>query len=692
MEERFVRIKDVGIRWKLMAICVLGLILISIVSAYQRIGDIRQSAEAAILGKSRTVVLMAESTRNEMSKKLAKGVIKPLDQLSGDALLEAVPIVTAMNVAMENAKSGGFVFRVPKTGPRNPANEPTPLESDVLKEFQDKNLPEKIIYEANQIRYFKPIRLTSECLYCHGDPKGSKDPLGGTKEGWHEGEVHGAFEVVGSLAEADAAVYQAKIHVAFWTIGMLLAVCGVVWFMLEIGMIRPMKTFGEFIGAIASGDMTSTLAMDSRDEFGQMAGQLNAMSGKLRSMFREIMGGVGSLSASSGQLSDIAVQMQSGATDTSERARTVAVASEEMSSNMNSVAAASEEISTNVTMVSTAAEEMTETVGEIARSTENARGITAEIVNQAQSASARLDNLRESTNQIGKISDTITGISSQTNLLALNATIEAARAGEAGKGFTVVANEIKDLARQTATATEEIKREINEVQEATVLTVKEIKEILRVIDDIGNAVAMVATAAEEQTATTREIAGNISEASVALREVTENVAQASVVSGEIARDISNVNHEAMQMSGRSSEVKLYALELARLGQRLQQFIGQFKIGEQRFDIGKVKTAHLGWRTRVEAAVAGSAKLSPEEVTSHHDCAFGKWYYSPEGQKMADNPIYAQIGKYHEEVHRTAREIAVLVQKGLQSDTSALMKRMDDAREQLFTLLDQLYAL
>ena len=139
------------------------------------------------------------------------------------------------------------------------------------------------------------------------------------------------------------------------------------------------------------------------------------------------------------------------------------------------------------------------------------------------------------------MTETITEISEQTNLLALNATIEAARAGEAGKGFAVVANEIKELARQTAAATVNIKDRINEIQSTTSTTVVDIEKISKVIIEINNVISGIATAVEEQSVASNEIAGNISQASQGLVEVNENVAQSTTVVADITREIAEIN-------------------------------------------------------------------------------------------------------------------------------------------------------
>ncbi|MBL0702126.1 MAG: methyl-accepting chemotaxis protein [Desulfosarcina sp.] len=343
------------------------------------------------------------------------------------------------------------------------------------------------------------------------------------------------------------------------------------------GITVPLAKGVDFAKKMSKGDLTQTLNIDQKDEIGILVSALNEMAINLKKMFVDIGAGMETLSSSSTELSAISQQMSSGSEQTSGKSNTVAAAAEEMNSNMTSVAAATEQASTNVSMVATATEEMTSTISEIAQNSEKARGITNKAVTQAKSASERIDKLGKAADEIGKVTEAITEISEQTNLLALNATIEAARAGEAGKGFAVVATEIKELSKQTAAATLEIKEKIAGIQDSTAGTVTEIEQISKIINDVNEIVATIATAVEEQSATSQEIAGNIAQASQGIQEVTENVAQSSSVSGEIAKDISEVNQSAGEMSNSSSQVNMSAEELSGLSEKLKEMVGQFKV-------------------------------------------------------------------------------------------------------------------
>ena len=359
--------------------------------------------------------------------------------------------------------------------------------------------------------------------------------------------------------------------------GIVVVAAGIMTYFITRTITRPIAKSVNFAETLSRGDFTETLDIRQKDEIGVLVKALNNMVSNLGNMFREVAVGVDTLSASSTELSAISQQMSSGAENTRAKSNMVAAAAEEMSANMTSVAAATEQASTNVTMVAAATEELTATVNEIAGNSDRASAITHKAVSEADSASETVNELGKAAREIDKITEVITEISEQTNLLALNATIEAARAGEAGRGFSVVASEIKELAKQTAEATQKIKREIGGIQDSTEGTVSQIKQISKVINDVDEIVSTTAAAVEEQSVTTKEIATNVAQASQGIQEITENVAQSAVVAGEIAKDIAGVHQASEENVTSSSQVSISAEELHKLAEQLKDMAGRFKI-------------------------------------------------------------------------------------------------------------------
>ncbi len=314
-----------------------------------------------------------------------------------------------------------------------------------------------------------------------------------------------------------------------------------------------------------------------QDEFSELTASVHGLIANTRRMVGDIRQNSHDLHQSSASLSQVADTMDLDASETAQRSESVAAAAEEMSANMGSVAAATEEAAANVNMMTAATEEIGSTVGEIRTSTAKARDITDQAVKEAVDISHKVDELGISAQDIGKVTETITEISSQTNLLALNATIEAARAGEAGKGFAVVANEIKDLARQTAEATGEIKQRIDGIQNSTSVTVGGIRTITEIINEIDAIVSNIATALDAQAGTMTELTSNIQQAGQGIGEVAENVAQSSTVSQEIASDISQVSHAAGEITDGTGQVKEKADELKNYAANLRTLIEKFKL-------------------------------------------------------------------------------------------------------------------
>ncbi len=281
----------------------------------------------------------------------------------------------------------------------------------------------------------------------------------------------------------------------------------------------------------------------------EVARREKEVAGKLKIAFDTVGQKAQSLASASEELTAVSQQMGNSATETS--------------SQTSVVSAASEEVGKNVAMVATSAEEMNATTKEIAKNAAEAARIATTAVSVAQQTNETVNKLGESSIEIGKVIKVITSIAQQTNLLALNATIEAARAGEAGKGFAVVANEVKELAKQTAAATEEISQKIEAIQSDTrgvVQAITEIGEIIRKINDYQNTTA---SAVEEQTATMNEIARSAAEAAAGGNEITRNIASVS----EAAR------HTAQGASDSLESAK----ELAKLAADLNRVVEQFQL-------------------------------------------------------------------------------------------------------------------
>jgi methyl-accepting chemotaxis protein len=300
--------------------------------------------------------------------------------------------------------------------------------------------------------------------------------------------------------------------------------------------------------AMAEGDLTVEAEARSRDEIGDMAQALGTAQTALRATVGGVRDSAQAVAAAAEQLSAASSQVASGANETSVQAGVVAAAAEQVSRNVQTVAAG--------------AEQMGASIREIAQNSSQAAKVAGQATEVAASTNDQVSRLGVSSQEIGNVVKVITSIAEQTNLLALNATIEAARAGEAGKGFAVVAGEVKELAQETAKATEDIARRVEAIQGDTGGAVAAIGEISSIIASINDYQLTIASAVEEQTATTNEM--------------SRSVAEAATGSGEIATNITGVAAAASESSQTLTQMSAAIAELARLSEDLRGRVSGFR--------------------------------------------------------------------------------------------------------------------
>jgi methyl-accepting chemotaxis protein len=399
--------------------------------------------------------------------------------------------------------------------------------------------------------------------------------------------MRGHINKLTEIVDADAAAAGSGAASAFNRLKMILAaitfgsilVGGALTMFISNGITSPLGRMIHMLRDIAEGegDLTRRIADQSGTETQELAEWFNLFVGRVHSIIKDVAQNSGQLNAASGNLLNLAGNLKNSSTMMTGKSNTVAAAAEQMSANMNSVAAAMEEFAVNIGTVATSSEEMTSTIEEISTSTGKAKVITGQAVAAAGKASVQVNELGVAAQDIGKVTETIAAISSQTNLLALNATIEAARAGEAGRGFAVVANEIKELAQQTARATEEIRDKIQGIQQTTGQTVLEIGQISTVIHDVDTIVGSIAAAVEEQSVTTRDIAGNVGQASTGVQQVNENIAQADTVIRSIAKDVAAVSTSSEEVASTAQSMHEHSGTLATLAGNLDSVVNTFKI-------------------------------------------------------------------------------------------------------------------
>jgi methyl-accepting chemotaxis protein len=347
----------------------------------------------------------------------------------------------------------------------------------------------------------------------------------------------------------------------YWVIGLLV---GAIMLGLAIatGVARSLagaatRMLG-MIREVAANNLTiKDMEITSQDEFGQAGVAFNGMKNNLHEMIQSISGS--------------AMQVASASEELNTTSQQITANSEETSAQADMVSKAAQAVSQNLQTVATGAEEMGATIKEIAKNATEAARIATSAVKVAEDTTVVVSKLGDSSTEIGQVIKVITSIAQQTNLLALNATIEAARAGEAGKGFAVVANEVKELAKETAKATEDISRKIEAIQTDTKSAVDAIASISGVIHQISDITSTIATAVQEQDATTNEMSRNVSEAATG--------------SGEITSNISGVAEAAQGTTQGAADTQKASRQLVETSTQLRRLVEQFKINANQNERG-----------------------------------------------------------------------------------------------------------
>ena len=441
---------------------------------------------------------------------------------------------------------------------------------------------------------------------------------------------------------------------------------------------------------------------------------------------------INAVAASSEETSSVISGIAAMSEEMSATVKTVAEHADGTAANVSEMAEAGGEMHSAVENVAAAVEEMSMSLSEVAGYTVTARSISESASNKSEGMKAKMTSLSVASAKINKIVDLIKNITDQTNMLALNAAIEAAGAGAAGKGFAVVAGEVKNLAQKTSQATEDISGQIEGIQQS-------VSDVMKSIGDIHNTIGQnleinktIGASVEEQTKTMGEIAENIAGAAGLAKNVSDRSGKSSLLVNEIAKSTKEIAKTAYEMAKNIEEASFSSKEIARAGNdvalaltditssmnefndsmyritdgsmetkrvardmsqvadKLSEFVKDFNVGEIKFDIGKLKIAHLRWRSVIEGLILKLRNADESKVSDHTHCDFGKWYYSDEGRKFEGNELYHEIGEMHKGLHDLGNEIIMLCHENNHEEANAMMELFEEKRRDFFNLLEKWY--
>ncbi len=580
-----------GTRAILATMLVLAVVLVVNYTVFGRAHH--GSATQAMVERAKAFTAVADEAKNHAAKlhqqnvfekealvaevKQAIATGKPY---ADTRIFKTIPVVVGWSAALEASQRENIDFQIVAENARNAKHKPADgtFRAQLLADLSNQvskgggEMIHRVDPATNQLHFMRAIRLTSDCLSCHGTPGGPDDPdkdgkdvLGFTMEGWKTGDMHGAYEVAMPLAPVEAEVRGFVLQGLMWTVPLALGAV-----MLLVWMFRAMlsKPLAMLIGRIQeieqTNDLTLRVKMKGTDEIGVLGNSFNGLVGTLH---------------------DIIAKVGASANEVAGAATQIAASSEEMASGMK-------EQTDQVVQISAAVEEMSASIVEVARKSADAAGSAdnsgksaeqggtvvlqtiegMKSINQAVRASAAsVQELGSRGQEIGRIIQVINDIADQTNLLALNAAIEAARAGEHGRGFAVVADEVRKLADRTTQATKEIGSSIKAIQVETGQAVQRMQSGTKQVEQ-------GVELATQAGASLQEIVNSAKTVAMMIQSIAAAAEEQSSASEQVSRNVESISSVTRQTNEGAGQAAQAAAELSRKAEELQRLVGRFKTG------------------------------------------------------------------------------------------------------------------
>ncbi len=591
------KFKSLKLAPRIILVTIAVLVAVLAVNYMVFVGEYKDNTHVAMIDKAASFTAVADEAKNHVAYMNSQGAVdlpgllEDLKQIkaSNKSYKEAkiysiIPVVAGWTAAEKAAQREGIEFHISSFDARNPVNEPESgsFEEKLLTDLyaQVESGGSEAVYrvdeQTNALHYMRSIRLTADCMMCHGvpgnqwDPEGDGiDPLGFEMESWKPGDVHGAYHVVMPLDTVDAQVASFIRYGLLWTIPVVTAAIVIFVVMLKFVLGKPVDHLVDQMRTISQGkgDLTKRISVKGQDEVSELGTWFNSLVSRVHDMIAEVRGATGEVASAATEIASSSQEMSTGMDDQSRQVTQISAAIEQMSASIVEVARKANDAAQNATKSGQAAEEGGRVVQETIADMQSIRDTVS-------AGAASVTELGKRGQQIGQIIEVINDIAEQTNLLALNAAIEAARAGEHGRGFAVVADEVRKLADRTVKATDEIATSIKSIQTETQQAVQRM--------DAGTEQVRVGVERAVQAGhSLDQIVSGAKDMAMMIQSIAAAAEQQSAASEQVSRNVEAVSNVTTQSAEGCKQASQAASQLSQKAEQLEQLVGNFKTSVDR---------------------------------------------------------------------------------------------------------------